>query len=140
MTAASHPNPIHAILLAFPIGLFTAAAVTDITYLNTAQIQWSNFSSWLLAGGLFFGGLVLLWAIIDLARWRTASGRNRRTLYVLLLAVMWVTGFIDALLHSRDAWYSVTATGLVLSIVTALLALAAGWVFHADPYAGKERI
>ena len=46
----SFANPLHAILLAFPVALYPAALLTDITYLNTAEIQWSNFSSWLIAG------------------------------------------------------------------------------------------
>ncbi|MFN3537755.1 MAG: DUF2231 domain-containing protein, partial [Brevundimonas sp.] len=39
-------HPLHAILLAFPIALFSFAVATDIAYLNTAEMQWSNFSAW----------------------------------------------------------------------------------------------
>ncbi|HAD16825.1 MAG TPA: hypothetical protein DCF81_08065, partial [Erythrobacter sp.] len=55
----SFTNPIHAILLAFPVALYPAALLSDITYLNTAVIQWTNFSSWLIAGADVFAGLVL---------------------------------------------------------------------------------
>ena len=47
----SFANPLHAILLAFPVALYPAALLTDITYLNTAEIQWTNFSSWLARDG-----------------------------------------------------------------------------------------
>ena len=124
-------NPLHAILLGFPAALFAAAGVCDITYLRTAEIQWSNFSAWLIAGGLLAGAVVVLWAIANLIRTRSPAPRGRPLAYLLLLAAMWVTGFVDALLHSRDAWYSVMATGLVLSIAATLLALAAAWIGHS---------
>lgn len=125
---ATFLHPLHAILLAFPVALFTGAVATDLTYLNTAIIQWSNFSSWLIAGGLLFGGLVLLWAIIALIKPRGAGLRGRALLYLVLVALMWVVGLVNAFKHSSDAWSSVGTLGLVLSIVTALLALAAGWI------------
>lgn len=116
---------LHAILLAFPIALFGAALVSDIAYLNSAEIQWSNFSAWLITGALVFGALVLLWALIDLLR------RRRGLIYAALLGLMCLVGLINAFQHSRDAWSSVGTTGLVLSILSALLALAAGWLGYS---------
>ena len=125
------PNPLHSILLAFPLALFASAVITDIAYLNTAEIQWSNFSAWLIAGGLFMGGIVLLWAIIAFFANRAQTTSGRPLTYLLLLAAMWVIGFINALLHSRDAGYSVTPTAMVLSIVVAVLALVAAWIGYS---------
>jgi uncharacterized membrane protein len=123
-------HPLHAILLGFPIALFSAALATDITYLRTAQIQWSNFSAWLIAGALVFGGLVGVWAIVDVVLAR--EGRGRALAYVAALALMWILGLINAFQHSRDAWSSVGTTGLVLSILSAVLALAAGWIAYSS--------
>jgi uncharacterized membrane protein len=109
------------------VSLFTAAVVTDITFLNTSEIQWSNFSAWLNASGLAFGALVLLWAVVIAVRWRGRTGRQPLA-YLVMLAAMWIAGFINALLHSRDAWYSVTTSGALLSALTALLALVAAWL------------
>lgn len=118
-------HPVHAILLAFPVALFVSAVLTDAAFLETAEMQWSNFSAWLIAGGLVAGALVFVWAIVATVR---ATGRAGAATYPALLAIMWVVGFVNELIHSRDAWYSVTTTGMVLSIVTALLALAAAWI------------
>lgn len=123
-------HPLHAILLAFPIALFSAALLSDITYLNTAEIQWTNFSAWLITGGLVFGAPALLWALILLVR-RRGTGSRDMLAYFLLVAVMWVAALINAFQHSRDAWSSVGMTGLILSIVSTLAALAAGWVGHS---------
>lgn len=125
------PTPLHSILLAFPAVLFTSAVLTDIAYLNTAEMQWSNFSAWLIAGGLFMGAIVLLWAIISFFTNRARTASRGPLVYLLLLAAMWVIGFINVLLHSRDAGYSVTPTALVLSIVVAVLSLVAAWTGYS---------
>jgi uncharacterized membrane protein len=126
--AATFLHPLHAILLAFPVALFPAAVASDITYLNTAVVQWSHFSAWLIAGGLLFGAPVVLWAIAGLIRPRAPGLRGRALLYLVLVALMWVIGLVNAFKHSADAWSSVGTLGLVLSIVTAVLALVAGWI------------
>lgn len=130
-TVRSGPNAIHAILLGFPIALFSSALVTDITYLRTEEIQWTNFSSWLIAGGLVFGGLVLAWALVSLVLGLRASDKGRRILYAVVLAAMFVFGLINAFQHSRDGWSSVGTFGLLLSIVTVVLALIAGVIAHS---------
>lgn len=128
MTMGGVLNPLRAILLAFPVALFTSAVVSDIAYLRTAELQWTNFSSWLIAGALLFGGLVLAWALIGLLLdWR-GPARRRSLIYAGVLAAMWILGLVNAFKHSQDGWSSVGAFGLVLSILCALLALAAGFI------------
>lgn len=133
-------HPLHAILLAFPIALFSGALASDITYLNSAEIQWTNFSQWLLTGGCLMGGFALLWALALVVRTgaaaegqsgRERSGRTRAVVYLLLLAVMWIAGLVNSFQHSSDGWSSVGTTGLVLSFISTLMALAAGWVGYA---------
>ncbi|HYC69167.1 DUF2231 domain-containing protein [Brevundimonas sp.] len=124
--ASAAEGAVHGILLAFPIALFTTALITDIAYLRTAQVQWTNFSSWLIAGALVGGGAVLAWSLIRLLfAWRTPA-RRVRMVYAAVVAVMWVLGLINAFKHSQDAWTSVGAFGVTLSLICTLLALAAG--------------
>jgi uncharacterized membrane protein len=117
-------HPLHAVLLAGIVPLFLGAALSDIAYVSTYEIQWTNFASWLIVGGLFFAAAALLFAIVDLSR------RERRTqgaaLYAVILLTTWALGFVDALMHARDAWGSMPA-GLVLSVVTTVLACVATW-------------
>ena len=120
-------HPLHAILLAFPIALFTGALAADITYLRTAEIQWSNFSAWMITGALVFGGAVVLWSLFAVALPRR-TGRARAAAYLLLVAIMWLAGLINAFQHSKDGWSAVGATGLTLSIVSTAAALLAAWI------------
>lgn len=117
---------LHGILLSFPIALFTGAVATDIAYLRTAEMQWTNFSAWLITGALVFGGVVAGWALIALLFGLRGPRRTSRLVYFGILAAMWVLGLVNAFKHSQDAWSSVGAFGLTLSILSSLLALAAG--------------
>ncbi|SEJ20280.1 Uncharacterized membrane protein [Sphingobium sp. AP50] len=123
-------HPLHDLLLAFPVALFTFALVTDIAYLQTAEIQWTNFSSWLIVGALLTGGMVLFWSIILAIAARRGAHRQPSLLYAVLIAIMWVAGLVNAFQHSQDAWSSVGVTGLILSIISTVFALAASWVAH----------
>lgn len=124
-------EPLRGILMAFPIALFTSAVISDIAYLQSAQMQWSNFSAWLIVGALVFGGFAGLWALIDLAvSWR-GPARRPALIHVAALALAWVIGLINAFKHSQDAWSSVGAFGLTLSILSMILALVAGWFAYS---------
>jgi len=126
-------HPLNAVLLAGALALFLGALLSDIAYFRSYAIQWNNFSSWLLAGGLVVGAFALLSAVVDLFRtgWRAWPV----LVYALLLLATWVSGFIDALVHARDAWASMP-TGLVLSVIVVMLACVALWIAFAGMRAG----
>ncbi len=130
------PHPIHAMLLAFPLAMFFAAWIADWAYASTYEIQWSNFASWLIVGGLIGGGFALAWVLIDLIRDRTA--RTRRLIaYAAILALMWVLGLINAFVHGKDAW-AVMPEGVWLSFITTLLAALAAWIGFSGLRTGER--
>ena len=129
-----HRSPldaVHGILLSFPVALFSTALASDVAYLGTSEIQWTNFASWAIAGALLFGGLVAAWSLIDWVAKLRRPDSGRRLSYFLIVALMWVLGLVNAFHHARDAWSSVGTTGVILSVVTTLLALVAGWMFFS---------
>ncbi len=85
--------PLHAMIDPFPIACFTGALLTDIAYASTANVQWVNFSAWLLAFGFATGLLSALFGLIDLLRRksgdRTATGWWHMGGALLLLATCW---------------------------------------------------
>ncbi|WFF42056.1 hypothetical protein EVC62_11380 [Salinicola endophyticus] len=118
-------NPLHGLLLAGTFPLYLTAALSDYAYATSYHIQWSTFASWSIAGGLVFNGLAWLFALGGIVM---ASGqRGRAALECLLLLVTFVLGFVNALVHARDAW-AMMPTGFVLSIVIALLSLVAALI------------
>lgn len=124
-------RPLHRILLAFPISLFAFALFTDIAYLNTAEVQWTNFSAWLITGALVFGGVAGIFSIADFVLGVRRARSGSRLIHLAALALAWVLGLVNAFKHSQDAWSSVGAFGLALSVLCTLLALVAGWIAYS---------
>lgn len=125
-------HPLNAVLLAGALALFLGALLSDIVYFRSYQIQWNNFSSWLLAGALVVGAFAFVAAIVELFRLRR---RAWPAVYALLLLAVWILGFIDALVHARDAFATMPA-GLVLSVIVVVLACVALWMAFAGMRAG----
>jgi uncharacterized membrane protein len=117
-------HPLYAFLIAGAVPLFLGGLLSDLAYGSTAEIQWSNFAAWLIAGAMVFTGFALLWAFIALLRRRSPRGWPLAS-FVLLLAAF-VLGFIDSFVHARDAWGVMPAAPILSAIVAALAALAAG--------------
>jgi len=125
--------PIHAMLVPFPIACFTGAMLTDITYSNSPQVQWANFSQWLLAFGLIMGVLAAIFGLIDFL----AAGRARPRIGWFHMGgnvVMLILAFINNLVHARDGWTGVVPTGLTLSVITVLLMIVTGFLGHRMTY------
>jgi len=118
------PGPLHAILLAGTVPLFLGGLLSDIAYYQTYLIQWSNFASWLIAGGMLFCGLALLFALVNLIRAEQKSGRP--VLYFLLLLITWGLGLVNSFEHAKDAW-AVMPSGLILSVVVTVLSVVSAW-------------
>jgi uncharacterized membrane protein len=119
-------HPLHAIVLSFPLPMFLAALLSDIAYASSFHIQWINFASWLLVGGLIGGGLALVWVGVELVR-HSALQTQRHIIHAAALGLMWVIGFIDSLVHGKDAGATMPES-LWFSSVATLLALVASWV------------
>ena len=117
-------HPLHAVLLGGATTLFLGALLSDIAYARTFEIQWNNFASWLIVGGLFVVGAALVCAAIGLL----PSRRTRQSiLHAVVLLATWILGFFNALWHARDAWASMPA-GLVLSVIVLACACVATWL------------
>lgn len=118
-------SSLYLLLVGIPLTCFSGALLTDLAYRANPDMQWSNFSAWLLAFGLAFA---LVAAIVGgIARFRHRA--ERRTLADTLLAVtvvvILVLALINNLVHSRDTWQSVVPTGLTLSVLTVIAMVVA---------------
>lgn len=126
--------PIHAMLVPFPIVCFIGALVFDITYANTAVMQWSNFSAWLLAFGEIIGVIAAIFGLIDFL----AGGSVRPGIgwFHLIgnVVILIIEGF-NNFVHARDAYTSVMPTGLILSIIAVALMVVTGFLGWRMTYA-----
>ena len=129
-------GPFHGVLLAGTIPLFLGALLSDWAYARSYQVQWTNFASWLIAGGLVYVGLALAWAFVAALR-ADAARRRRAWALVLLLALTFLLGLANALVHARDAWAAMP-DGLILSAVVLLLAVATLWLGLSSRERGEQ--
>ena len=127
-------HPFHAALLAGTVPLFLGGLLSDIGYARTAEPQWSNFASWLVAGAMVFTGLALLWSLVTLLRLRRRHGWP--VICGLLLLVAFVLGLIDAFVHARDAW-GIMPTGPILTGIVTVLAIIATWIGYSSLREGE---
>lgn len=129
-------HPLHVVFLTGTIPLFLGAMLSDIAYASSYHIQWNNFASWLIAGGLLFAGITLIFAIAGV--FRTRLRRRNSVVYAVLLLLTWIIGFLNALIHAKDAWASMPA-GLILSVIITVLICIATWMAFYTLRSGGPR-
>lgn len=133
-TAAIRGRPLHAMLVPYPITCFVGALVTDIAYVRSANVQWSNFSIWLITAGLVMGGLAALAGMIDYLGDRRVRATRSATPHMLLNLGAWVLELFNAFVHSRDGWTAVVPTGIALSAISVALLAVSAWLGHTMVY------
>lgn len=98
-------------LVPIPITCFAGTLLTDIAYAESANIQWANFSAWMLTIGLIVAAFAVIAGLIDFL-----SDRRIRDLRAVWIhaggnAVALVLEIINAFVHSRDGYTSVMPPG-----------------------------
>jgi uncharacterized membrane protein len=104
--------------------LLMAALFTDYMYSQNSLVQWSNFSAWLITGGLMLALISAICLLIE-----ALLGRTGHILWLdfSLLAAAAILSIFNVFIHSRDAWTSVVPTGITLSTIVTILLLIVGF-------------
>ncbi len=125
-TATIAGHPLHAMLVPIPLTCFIGAFCTDLAYWATTNMQWANFSVWLLTAGLFVSVLAALAGLIDFFGDRRIRNLKATWIHGLGNGVALILSLFNVFIHSRDAYTSVVPTGLILSgLVVVILAVTA---------------
>jgi uncharacterized membrane protein len=119
---------IYGMLLPVPVVCFVGALLSDLAYTGSGgNLVWLDFSNWLILFGLVFGAIGAIVLLIDFTRSPALRNSGARTHLLFFYAALLVELF-NAFVHDRDGWTAVAGTGMILSIVGALLILVAGWL------------
>lgn len=125
---------LYRMIFPIPIVCFLAALASDIGYASSANLMYLHFSEWLIAAGLAVGAvaaLVLLVVVIGNAAMRARVGWVHLVVFYAALAVE----LVNALVHTVDGWTAVVWNGMILSVLGAILGLAAAALLRAAPLA-----
>jgi uncharacterized membrane protein len=125
--------PIYLLLFPIPVVCFVGALATDLAYSASAYLMWLHFSEWLIAAGLAFGVLAALALLIEfLTRPAMRRGSVGWAHLVLFYGAL-IVELINAFVHTIDGWTAVVPTGMTLSILGAVLAVAAAGTLFRVP-------
>lgn len=127
-TARIAGHPLHPMLVPVPITCFAGTLVTDIAYAVTANMQWANFSAWLLFAGLVVAFFAVIAGFIDFLGERRIRDLSAVWIHAIGNAIALILAIINIFVHSRDAYTSVVPLGLILSVLTVLILLVTGWM------------
>ena len=127
-TAAIFGHPLHPMLVPVPITCFVGTLISDIAYWRTANMQWANFSAWLLTAGLMVSVLVALTGIVDFLGDRRVRALRQSWLHGLVNGSALLLSIWNAFVHSRDGYTSVVPTGLILSSIVVVLLAVGAWL------------
>jgi uncharacterized membrane protein len=122
-------EPVHPLLVSFPIAYFTAAFVSDLAYWRTTAVLWETFSDWLITAGLVMTGIAVIAFVIDLMRGKRMDRLAWPHAVGYALAVL--LSLLNAFVHSRDGYTAVVPTGLALSGLVVLFLLITGLIGRA---------
>ncbi len=123
---------LHPFFISLGAALLMAALFTDYMYYSNSLIQWSNFSEWLIAGGLVLALIALIFLLVDFGLGRAGA---ISWLDFLLVGAAALLSVFNVLVHTRDGWTSVVPTGITLSAIVTILLLVAGlrgWAVTAE--------
>ncbi len=121
-------HPIHPLLVPLPIVCFGGTLLTDLAYWHSADMLWSDFSSWLVTVGAIFAWLAGIAGLVDFLRNRRIRSVPPAWPHVIGNVVVLILATLNMLVHTHDAWTSVVPWGLVLSTATVLVMLFTGWM------------
>ncbi|MEI9931817.1 MAG: DUF2231 domain-containing protein [Rhizomicrobium sp.] len=117
-------RPVYVFFVGLGGALLMAALFTDYMYSNNSLMQWSNFSAWLILGGLMLALVSAIVLAIELLLHRTGP---IRWLDFGILAVAAVLSIFNEFIHTRDGWTTVVPTGITLSAIVTVLLVVAGF-------------
>jgi uncharacterized membrane protein len=143
---SSHPtariagNLLFPLLTSIPSTCLTGALITDIAYWRTANMQWANFSAWLLAAGLVVALFAAVAGVIDFLFDARVRAQGIAWTYAGGNVLAWLLAILNSFVHSRDAYTSVVPEGLILSALTVLILLVTGWMGWDLLYRHRESL
>lgn len=123
-------HPVHPMLVVFPLGLFTTAAVFDVVHLVTGTPRWGDIAFWLITVGLIGAIGAAIAGVVD---WAAIPARTRakrvglrhgfgNAMVVVLFILRWFLGLGAPTIPSPFA----TALSLLGAVVLAVTAWLGG--------------
>ncbi len=131
--AAVGGHPIHPMLVAFPVAMYTATVVALIVFAGTHDAFWYHAAFWTNLSGIVMAAVAAIPGLVDLITLPRNSRAQRTGLFHAGCNVVALVLFLISDIVIGRSWYGHTgvlalAGPLVLTIVGLLVTIAAGWL------------
>lgn len=121
-------HSIHAMLIAFPVGLFVTAVLFDIAHLVSSRGQWTLISYWMIIAGIIGGLTAAVFGLIDYTK-IPAGTRARRVGGVHGLGnVVVVVLFVVSVWIRHDTPEQPATAAFIFSFARVALAAITAWL------------
>jgi uncharacterized membrane protein len=121
-------HSIHAMLIAFPLGMFVTAVIFDILHLVAGAGPWALVSYWMIVAGIVGGLLAAIFGLIDYLSIPAATRAKRVGLLHGLGNVVLVALFAVSAWLRHDAPDTPATGALVFSFLGAGLGTITAWL------------
>jgi len=121
-------HPIHPMLIVFPLGLLTAAAIFDVIHICTHNGHWADLSFWMIAAGIIGGLIAAVFGVID---WLGIPQGTRAKYIGLIHGLSNVVVLILFIISWFMRWSNPVApvmTAMMLGWIGIVFAVFAGWL------------
>ena len=126
-TASIADHPIHPMIVPFPSAFFVATLVCDLLFWRSANAGWAIAAMWLLGAGLVMALLAALAGVVEFAGDRRIRRLDAAWWHAGTNVAVVVIEAVNLYLRSMHGAEIVIPTGLLLSLLGAVLLLFSGW-------------
>jgi uncharacterized membrane protein len=132
--ASIRQHPIHAILIAFPIGLWGFSLICDIIYvLQPEHMFWEGLAFYSIAGGIIGALVAAVPGFIDYLSLRDRGVKRIATAHMVLNLLI-VVLYIFNLGVRYNAFPNSSSSGIGLSVLAIAILAVSGWLGGALVY------
>lgn len=126
-TVAIAGHPIHPVIVTLPIAFLVAVPVCDLVYLFTKDLFWARGAFWLVVAGVVTGLLAAATGLMDFLGIERVRKRTAGWAHMIINIVVLALSAVNLILRWGNVAGAVIPTGLVISIIVALLLGLSGW-------------
>ena len=120
-------HAMHPILIVFPLGVLSTAAIFDVLYVVTVNTTFSTVSFWMIVSGLIGGLVAALFGLIDFLNIPSGTRAKRIGIYHAVVNVVAMILFALSLLLRWDTPTTPSTVALVCSFLGFSIAMLGGW-------------
>jgi uncharacterized membrane protein len=121
-------HSIHAMLIAFPVGLFVTGVIFDIVHLVSSGGQWAMISYWMIIAGIVGGLAAAVFGLIDYTKIPAATRAQRVGRIHGIGNVIVVVLFVVSVWLRHDTPEQPPMAALVFSFAGVALAAITAWL------------